>query len=208
MEINAQDFDSIVRNIFKPIYPVIADQIIARTGITGGICLDVGCGTGYLGAALARATQLYMYFLDQSLDMIEIAKRTIHENNLQERAETIHGDVSSIDLPDNSINLAVSRGSVFFWEDLPQAFREIYRVLMPYGWAYIGGGFGSRELKESIKREMLASKVTDAQFGNHMRRNLSPETRKRFETALKTAGIESYTILHGEDIGLWIMIRK
>jgi ubiquinone/menaquinone biosynthesis C-methylase UbiE len=208
MKIDAQNFDSIARNIFKPIYPVIASQIIARTGITSGTCLDIGCGSGYLGASLAESTQLFMYFLDQSADMIKIVKRTIHENDLKERAAAIHGDVSSIDLPDNSINLAVSRGSVFFWEDLPQAFQEIYRVLAPDGWAYIGGGFGSKELKESIRHEMLVNKKADNQFSYHMRRNLSPETRIRFETALKTAGIDSYTILHNEDIGLWIIIRK
>ncbi|MBN1906998.1 MAG: class I SAM-dependent methyltransferase [Deltaproteobacteria bacterium] len=208
MEKKAKEFDSIARNIFKPIYPIIAGQIIARTGITSGTCLDIGCGSGYLGAALAKATQLYMHFLDQSPDMIEIVKQTIQENNIQGRSATITGDVSSIALPDNSINLAVSRGSVFFWEDLPQAFREIYRILAPGGWSYIGGGFGNRELKESIKGKMMSNENSNGQFGDLMRRNMSPETRERFETALKTAGINSYSILHNEDIGLWIVMRK
>lgn len=208
MEIKAKEFDSIARNIFKPIYPIIAEQIISRTGITSGTCLDIGCGSGYLGAALAKATQLYMHFLDQSPDMIEIVKQTIQENNIQERSATITGDVSSIALPDNSINLAVSRGSIFFWEDLPQAFREIYRILAPGGWSYIGGGFGNRELKESINNKMMSSENFDGQFENLRRRNMSPETRERFETALKTAGINSYSILHNEDIGLWILMRK
>jgi ubiquinone/menaquinone biosynthesis C-methylase UbiE len=208
MEINAKEFDSIARNIFKPIYPVIAEQIVSQTGIISGTCLDIGCGSGYLGAALARTTQLYMHFLDQSPDMIEIVKQTILENEFQERASAIVGDVSSIALPDNSINLAVSRGSIFFWEDLPQAFREIYRVLAPGGWTYIGGGFGNRELKEVIKNRMMSSENSNGQFGNLMRRNMSPETRERFETALKTAGIDSYSIIHNEDIGLWLLMRK
>ncbi|NLA76055.1 MAG: class I SAM-dependent methyltransferase, partial [Deltaproteobacteria bacterium] len=148
MDINAKEFSSIAHNIFKPVYPIIAGQIIARTGITSGTCLDIGCGSGYLGAAIAKATQLYVHFLDQSPDMIEIAKQTIQENNIQERSVTITGGVSSIALPDNSINLAVSRGSVFFWEGLPKAFQEIYRVLAPGGCTYIGGGFGTRELKK------------------------------------------------------------
>ncbi|MBN2419729.1 MAG: class I SAM-dependent methyltransferase [Deltaproteobacteria bacterium] len=208
MDIDAQKFDSIARNVFNPIYPVIASQIIEKTGITMGTCMDIGCGSGYLGAALAKTTQLYVYFLDQSVDMIEIVRRTIRENNLQDRSALLHSDVSNIDLPDNSINMAVSRGSIFFWDDLPQALKEIYRVLVPGGMAYIGGGFGNRELKESIKEKMMNDKHADAQFPDHMRRNLSPETRNRFETALKSAGIDSYTILQNEDIGLWILIRK
>ncbi len=208
MDINAKKFSSVARNIFKPVYPAIADQIIAGTGITSGTCLDIGCGSGALGTALARATQLYMNFLDQSEDMIEITMQTILENGIQDRAKAIHGDVESINLPDESIDLAVSRGSVFFWEDLPRAFREIYRILTPGGWAYIGGGFGSREIRDSIKQKMRDSKDADSQFTSHMHKNLSPETHERFEAALETAGIDSYTILHNDDIGLWIMIRK
>lgn len=208
MEIDAQNYNSVVHNIFKPVYSAIADQIIERTGITSGSCLDIGCGTGGLGEALARVSQLYMHFFDQSADMIEIVKQRILDNNLQERADAINGDVASIDLPDNSIDLAVSRGSVFFWENLPQAFREIHRVLAPQGWAYIGGGFGSKEIRESIKKEMISKNDKDQSFQNHMRRNLSQETHERFEIALKEAGIDSYTILHNENIGLWILMRK
>ncbi len=208
MEIDAKNFDSIASNIFKPVYPVIARQITARTGITSGTCLDIGCGSGYLGAALASYTQLFMYFLDQSADMIEITKRTIRKNNLRERAVAILGDVSSIDLMDNSINLAISRGSVFFWEDLSRAFREIYRVLSPNGWAYIGGGFGSKELKNSIEQEMTSRQKGEGPFKNKMHRNLGPKTRIRFEKALYEAHIPSFTILQSEDIGLWILIRK
>jgi hypothetical protein len=50
MEIDAQKFDRIARGVFAPVYPVIAGQIIARTGVTRGVCLDIGCGGGYLGA--------------------------------------------------------------------------------------------------------------------------------------------------------------
>ncbi|MFA7012276.1 MAG: class I SAM-dependent methyltransferase [Desulfobacterales bacterium] len=208
MEIDAEKYDRIARMVFSPVYPLIADQIIARTGVTQGVCMDVGCGGGYLGAALARSSKLYVHFFDRSEEMLAIAKRTIAQNNLQERADTLQGDVAAIGLPDGSVNLAVSRGSVFFWEDLTQAFREIHRVLAPHGWAYIGGGFGSRELKESIEREMSSRNQENEQFRNKGRRNLGPETRSRFETALQTAGIDSFSILHGDDIGLWLVMRK
>jgi len=44
---------------------------------------------------------------------------------------------------------------MFFWEDLAQAYKKIHRVLIPRGMAYIGGGFGSKELKEKIWQEMI-----------------------------------------------------
>ncbi len=208
MEIDVKKFDHIARSVFFPVYPLIADQIITRTGITWGICLDIGCGGGYLGAALARITNLFVHFLDQSAEMLTIANGTIADSDLQERADTLQGDVMDIPLPNGVVNLAVSRGSIFFWEDLPRAFSEIYRVLAPDGWAYIGGGFGSREVRESIEREMASLNHNKGPFSNRVRRNLGPETRARFETALDKAGIKTFSILHDEEIGLWILMRK
>lgn len=208
MKIDAKEYDAIARDVFAPAYPVIAQQILAHTGVTSGTCVDVGCGGGYLGAALARITDLFVHFMDQSAAMITLAERTITENGLSARTTTLQADVTDIKLADASVNLVISRGSVFFWEDLPRAFKEIYRILAPQGWAYIGGGFGSRELKESIEREMASRGKRTGPFGDKVRRNLGPETRNRFVTALETAGIDSYSILQSDDIGLWVVMRK
>ena len=124
MTIDAQKYDKIARTVFAPVFPLIADQIIAYTGVTQGTCLDIGCGGGYLGAALADKTDLFVRLFDTSPDMLEVAKRTIAENKLIERADTLQGDVTAIPLPDNTIDLAVSRGSIFFWDDLPRALTD------------------------------------------------------------------------------------
>jgi ubiquinone/menaquinone biosynthesis C-methylase UbiE len=208
LKIDAKKYNAIARDVFAPVYPVIARQIVSHTGVTSGTCVDIGCGSGYLGAALARITDLFVHFLDQSADMITLVERTIAENGLQARSATLQGDVTDINLADASVNLVASRGSVFFWKDLPRAFKEIYRILAPQGWAYIGGGFGSRELKESIEREMASRGKGSGPFSDKVRRNLGPETRNRFVTALETAGIASYTILQSDDIGLWLVMRK
>ena len=208
MEINAQRFDHIARTVFAPAYPVIAEQIISHTGVTRGVCLDIGCGGGYLGASLAEATNLFIHFFDKSADMLAIAARTIAENGLQDRAATLHGEVTAIALPDESVDLAVSRGSVYFWDDMPRAFREIHRVLSPGGWAYIGGGFGSRAIREDIKRQMDADPQRGERFRDRVHRNLGPDSRAQFETALDTAGITCFSILQNEEIGLWLVMRK
>ncbi len=208
MEINAKEYDRIARTVFAPVYPVIADQIVSCTGVTRGVCLDVGCGGGYLGAALARATGLFVYFLDPSAPMLEIADRTIIENDLGLRACTLAGNAAAISLPDGSVDLCVSRGSIFFWDALTPAFEEICRVLAPGGWAYLGGGFGTQELKESIADEMIRRNGGHDHFRDKMRRNLGPETRARFETSLTAAGITTFTILQNMDRGLWIIFQK
>ena len=208
MKIDTQNYDRIAREVFAPVYPMIAEQIIARTGVTVGTCLDIGCGGGYLGAALAKATDLSVWLFDQSAEMLVVAQRTIADNNLGMRINTLQGDVTRIPAPDGCINLAVSRGSVFFWDDLTAAFCEIHRILAPNGWAYLGGGFGSRDLKASIIREMSARNQGGDQFRRQVCSNLGSKTRARFESALEASGILSFSIIHSEEIGLWIVMQK
>lgn len=208
MKMDPHEFDRIARGIFAPVYPVIAAQILDRTGIRKGVCLDIGCGGGYLGAALAKETELFVHFFDASAEMLAIAEQTISKHGLEKRADTLQGDVSSIALPDGSVHLAVSRGSIFFWKDLARAFAEIYRLLAPDGSAYIGGGFGSKALKEQIECEMASRDREGENFRARVRQNLGDDARTRFESALKVAGIPSYTILQDENIGLWIVIKK
>ena len=140
--------------------------------------------------------------------MLAITERTIEDGGLQERAKVLQGDVTNIPLPDGSVDLAVSRGSIFFWEDLSRAFSEIRRVLAPGGVAYVGGGFGSRELRQAIEREMKSRNGGVDKFGARLRKNLSVENRQKFAIALENAGIDSYEILHEEEIGLWVLMRK
>jgi ubiquinone/menaquinone biosynthesis C-methylase UbiE len=209
MNINAKKYNTIEKGIFAPIYPVIADQIINMTGVTEGHCIDIGCGGGSLGTAIARKTNLFVHFFDKSDEMLSLVHHSLSGSELKSRYEIIHGDAASINLPDESINLAVSRGSVFFWEDLSEAFSEIYRVLFPDGWAYIGGGFGSRELRESIlKISSEAPCGENEPFRKRIRHNLGDGMRERFESALKSSGINTYSILQSEDIGLWVVFTK
>jgi ubiquinone/menaquinone biosynthesis C-methylase UbiE len=208
MKIDARQFDEVARTIFAPVYPLIADQIIQYTGITSGTCLDVGCGPGYLGAALAAKTDLHLLLLDQSEAMLELCERTLDENDLRGRAGLLPGDVGSLALPDGSVDLIISRGSIFFWEDLPRALGEIHRVLAPGGKTFIGGGFGNAAVKESIRLQMAERNQGKDQFGDKMRCNLGPEMRRRFEEGLQEAAINQFSILQDEEIGLWIMMHK
>lgn len=208
MKIDARQFETIARTVFAPVYPLIAEQIMHHTGITSGTCLEIGCGPGYLGAALAAKTDLYTFFLDKSPAMLEFCERTIYENDLRGRAELLPGDVGSLALPDCSVDLIISRGSIFFWEDLPRAFGEIHRVLKFGGTTFIGGGFGNAAVKESIRQQMAKRNQGNDRFGDKMRCNLGPEMRRRFEQGLQEAAIDQYTILQDEEIGLWIMMQK
>ncbi len=204
MEINAAEFDRMAREVFAPVYPVLAEQIIGRIGISKGVCLDIGCGGGYLGLALARISELETILFDESQDMLNLAQGYIGESRLESRVRTLQGDVHDIPLADESINLVVSRGSMFFWENRVQAFREIYRVLAGGGAAMIGGGFGNAELLREIEVKMLKE---DPEWKEKRQQRIGQSKVEEYRQELEQAGISSFKITRDE-AGLWIIISK
>ena len=131
------------------IYPIIAEQIVDKLKIREGIAIDVGTGPAALSIAMARITNLEIYAMDISHEVLEIAQESIKNEGFNDRIMPIIGDVHQIPFQDNFANLIFSRGSLFFWNDLTTAFKEINRVLMPGGFGFIGGGFGSDAVKKN-----------------------------------------------------------
>ncbi|MDD4127036.1 MAG: class I SAM-dependent methyltransferase, partial [Methanomicrobium sp.] len=116
----------------------------------------------------------------------------------------LQGDVHDIPLENDYADLIISRGSIFFWDDIQTAFKEIYRVLKPGGKTYVGGGFGNKEIFYNVCCEM---DMMNPDWSKMRKENLSTKNKIRFETALKDIGVENYRILFDE-AGLWIMISK
>jgi len=199
---NIMKYDETARGVNAPIYDYYAQQIKTKTGITKGICLDVGCGGGYLGLALAKITDLDFIFLDISPEAIERARVHIIEDGLRKRARTITADVHTIPLPDGSVDLVISRGSIHFWKDPAAALKEIYRVLAPGGRTYVGGGKGTPAIQAQIKAKLKAMGREKEWFDKGPGQRL----QRDYDAIMKSAGISDYTII-GDD-GFWIVMRK
>lgn len=204
MSKNAVEYDQIAREVFAPIYPVIARKIKNKTGITDGVCIDIGSGGGYLGIEMARISNLYVYLLDKSQEALNVAEKNIVDFSLQRKMKTILADVHEIPMLDQSVDLIISRGSIIFWEDQAKALKEIYRILAPGGIAYIGGGFGKKELKEQIAEEM--QRRNQEWLGGKIDKSCLDYVEV-YAKALHLAGIPQYKIIK-EEVGLWIIIRK
>ncbi len=202
VKMDVHQFDKIAREVFAPAYVSIAEQIKEKTGVTQGICLDVGSGGGYLDIALAGITDMVFFLLDQSHEMLGIAKRNIVGSHLEKRLFTLHADVHSIPLDKESVDLVISRGSVFFWENKTRAFGEIYRVLRPGGRAYIGGGLGRPEVREQIRTKMMQ---IDKNWS--WRKNGNGDNQESYREALQKACITNGSVTKNE-VGTWIEMWK
>ncbi len=204
MGINAVEFNKMAREVFAPLYPVVAKQIKDKAGMIEGICLDIGTGPGYLGINMAKITKLQVYLLDILQEMLDIAEHNIIENGLENRVETLLADVHQMPFKSKSVDLVISRGSIFFWEDKPKAIKEIYRILAPGGIAYIGGGFGTREIKEQIDIKM---KKINKEWKRDVKQRIGEMNKKKFEDILQLLGVQDYEMINNES-GWWMIIKR
>jgi ubiquinone/menaquinone biosynthesis C-methylase UbiE len=204
MKRSARDFDTISREVFAPIYPVIAERLLSWSGVREGICLDIGSGTGMLAIALAERSDLSILAMDLDYEMAEIATRRFSEASLSGRITPLLGDVHRMPLRDESVNLTVSRGSLYFWSDRPRAFAEVERVLAAGGIAYLGGSFGTAILRDAIFLEM---RRRNPHWDEDVARRSSTATEEQLLAELEKSGVELFRIIK-EEAGMWVEIRR
>jgi ubiquinone/menaquinone biosynthesis C-methylase UbiE len=96
--------------------------------------VDVGCGPGYLIAAIARAfPHVHVIGVDIAEEMIAAASQNAVTQGLGDQVEYRKGDICKLPFEQGSIDFLVSTLSLHHWSDPGLALREVYRVLKPKG---------------------------------------------------------------------------
>ena len=115
------------------LYARAAKEIVNRTGITKGYCLDLGCGKGQLAYELAKLTDLNIYAVESDPAKAAEARKLLDEAGLYgTRVTVLQRNLIETKLPNYFANLIVSGASVKKGADcVPQ--KEIDRILRPYG---------------------------------------------------------------------------
>ena len=203
----AQLMNLLAKTTYAPIYPALARQIIKDTGVTEGICLDLGCGPASLSIALAKATKLRIYGVDIDPEAIKFGVENVKEAGLSDRVHILWGDATSLPFKDEFADLVVSRGMMpaMDFSLKVKVFKEAWRVLKPGGVAYIGGGFGR------LLPYKVAKRIVWRSFKDHKLPKLCLD-RRTWEKALRKAGIRGYRFVYdryGEELfGMWVIFRK
>jgi len=153
---------------------------------------------------LLEKSNLSVIALDADPAMAPIAQETAIANGLADRVAPVIGDVHWMPVRDATTSLIVSRGSIFFWKDRVQVFREIERVLRPGGAAYVGGSFGTAALRDEIFAEMRRRNPNWDRDIARRSRMATPDTLRR---ELAASGVASSRIRE-EEAGFWVEIRK
>ncbi len=114
--------EKVMNGHFKKIYPVIAGQIVAITGVTSGHCIDLGGGPGMLGICMAKITSLKVTIYDLLEDCVKLVPDNAKKHGVADRVKAIKGIAEDMRFPDNSVDLVISRGSIFLLEDQLNGF--------------------------------------------------------------------------------------
>jgi ubiquinone/menaquinone biosynthesis C-methylase UbiE len=136
-----KDYEKIANTVIKDIYPYLITDLKTYYNHTlnNKVIAELGTGPGFIIEELVKENFKYIYGIDISLEMlIKAKKRNNHKNNIQ----FINANVERIPLKDKSLDIIISRGSIFFWKNIEEALKESFRILKDNGFMLVGGGYG------------------------------------------------------------------
>ncbi len=102
--------------------------------------LDVGTGTARLLCRMAESEHfrnLRLTGMDYFDDMVQVASSNVTELGLAHRIAIEYGDVHALPHANGSVRYIISRSTVHHWRDPILALKEIHRVLVLGGSAFI-----------------------------------------------------------------------
>jgi ubiquinone/menaquinone biosynthesis C-methylase UbiE len=142
MNTSNNDFESMGKGIMSKIYPYLITDLkdLYHEDFSSKKILEIGTGPGFVIKELLKENFSKVYGIDISLDMLFRAKQNNNENS--SNLHLFCSKAESLPFKSNSLDIIISRGSIFFWKDINKAFKEINRVIKPNGFVLIGGGYG------------------------------------------------------------------
>lgn len=183
-----------------------------------GFWVDLGAGRGQLSIPLIEAAENPVIMLDPNERAMVEGLRIAREQGLEDRLFAVVGVAEALPFPDDSVDLLVSRGSIFFWDDPVKGLQEVHRVLRPGAPAYIGGGAGSG-FPQDATEELIRMRVEQLEGADaaRWRRFVDLRCPKQMEQWAAEAGLPQHTVMGKGAIsagdprvgqGVWLLFHK
>lgn len=175
------------------------EEVVAALGVVDGqVLLDLACGRGGYGLEIARRSGVRVVGVDFSAVAIGQARRRADASGLADRAEFRVGELTRTGLAAGSVDAVLVVDAVQFAEPLPQALREVRRVLVPGGrlvmtcWEVVDPA--DERLPEALRRLDLARRLPLAGFAD-----VEVADRPAWREVERALWQEAVTIAPGDD---------
>ncbi|MDA3926621.1 MAG: PQQ-binding-like beta-propeller repeat protein [Kiritimatiellae bacterium] len=153
----------IIPEIQKPddegssIYAAAAKEIVKKSGVKKGVCVDLGCGQGELALELSKISDLRIIGINPDPAEVDKARRMLAAAGVYGKRVSIHvGSPDRTDLPCDIANLIVSSQTLSGDKNFFNA-AEVERLQRPYGGVICTGFPGKLTIKRSEPMEGAGS---------------------------------------------------
>lgn len=120
-------------------YLRVAEAFLTQQSLVDGAVLDVGCGTGLVGASLREGGIETVDGIDISTEMLAEAAKKMTEDGAPVYRNLIAADLTkTIDMPDNQYAALISAGTFTHGHLGPESLNELWRVAAPGAVCAIG----------------------------------------------------------------------
>ena len=187
--------------LWKPILPFLVRQIEELYGRRDGYILEIGPFSGLIFTLAQKNVGQSFSIAAFPQATVPLYRQEAREHGLEDRVRIIESDSSLINIADDSVNLAIFRGALFFPTLFQVDFGAIYRTLRKGGITFVGGGFGKHTPAEVIRRIGKRSEQLNAAMGR-VRITLE-SVRDQVRSSHLEEKCEITT-----DGGLWVVMRK
>lgn len=160
---------------------------------SGSSALDIGCGGGANIARLLKRCRKVCGVDYSSLSVAKSARLNAKAIRAR-RCEVVEGNAAALPFDDESFNLATAFETIYFWPDITDCYRQVYRVLRR------GGRF--MIVNESDGTDPWYNSWEDVIGSMHT------YTVEEIEAGLKAAGFSSISVTRDERRFLRVIATK
>jgi hypothetical protein len=190
-----------IDQLWEPVYPYLAKHIQEIYGRKDGVILEIGPFCGVILALMAQGVGSEFITGAFPPGLEAFFHDYVKKKGLAKEINVIETDQSLTGIKENSIDLVIFRGALFFPSLFQVDYRAVNRVMKAGGVAMIGGGFGKLTPPEIIRPIADRSKELNLKIGK------IEVTAEQVKGNIEASGaLVDYQIVH--EGGLWVILNK
>jgi ubiquinone/menaquinone biosynthesis C-methylase UbiE len=187
--------------LWEPVRPFLTKQVEELYGRGDGNILEIGPFSGLIFSLAQKSVGRTLSIAGFPQAMIPLFQKEARKLGLEERIRIIESNSSLINIADESVDLVIFRGALFFPTLFQVDFGAIYRTLSTSGIAFVGGGFGKYTPPEVINQIGKRSEQLNAAMGRVR------VTVESVQEQVRSSRLEEKCEIITEG-GLWVVLRK